>query len=466
MNERTRTAPTLPTTTLPTSALTDPLVGIVRRLVDVAPVPRLPAAYTAVTAEVADARRLGRWPADRVSLGTTFSDFDGARAAAVGEAVERYCGNRVPPGLRVASADELRAAGEDRFGPEELSWFAGWQHEAPGWPYRPFTGDLPITWVAGREHDGGRCWLPASWVYLNYHSGRRRAEPWLHHLNYAGIATGTDGPNAERRGLLELVERDALELWWHLGGPGRGIDVASVPGLVTALGGSPLAVHLVEWPTEHPVACVAAVVVDEVTGIVAGGGAARFDPGEAATKAVLEALHTWVFTQGLLDSDGWVFSAVEAGVLARGLYLPHRADRRYLDDAGGPGFAAVRDLGAQVQVWLDPRVQDRHLARFTEPAEQHGLDRAPAGDLAALRASLRRAGARVVHVDLTTDDVGHTPLRVVRTCATGLVPNAPAAFRYLGLPRWREAAAARGWAPGTDPDRGPDGLTLVPPPLL
>ncbi|OZM75440.1 YcaO-like family protein [Pseudonocardia sp. MH-G8] len=451
-----------------TDLLVDPLVGIVRRLVDVAPLPGLPASYTAVTAEVADARRLGVWPADRVSLGTTFGDVDGARAAAVGEAVERYCGNRVPPGLRVATPAELAAAGERLLGPEDLPFFAPWQHRtaegAPPWPYRPFTADTAIAWVPGVE-DGHRCWLPASYTYLNYHCGERRAEPRLHHLNYAGVATGTDRTDALRRGLLELVERDALELWWHLGGPSRGIDPDRVPGLAAALAGSRLQAHLVELPTEYPVSCVAAVVVDPATGIVAGGGAARFDPAEAATKAVLEAVHTWVFTQGLLEPDGWVFAAIEAGVLARGLYLPHRDDRHHLDDAG-PGFAAVRDLGAQVQVWLDPRVQAAHLHRFTDPAEQAELPDGPVGDLPALRAALRRAGNRVVYADLTTPDVACTSLRVVRVCATGLVPNAPAAFRYLGLTRWREAAAARGWAPGVDPATGPGGILLVPPPFL
>ncbi|MFC5996325.1 YcaO-like family protein [Pseudonocardia hispaniensis] len=449
---------------LPVEALIDPMVGIVRRLVDVAPVPGVPPAYTAITAEVADARRLGTWPADRVSLGTTFGDRDGARAAALGEAVERYCGNRVPPGLRVATAARLRAEGRRLFGPEDLPFFAGWQH-TEDFPYQPFTDETPIAWVHASEDGGDGCWLPASWVYLNYHSGARRSEPRLHHLNYAGIATGTDADDAFRRALLELVERDALELWWHLGGPSVGIAVDSVPGLATVLAGSRLRVHLVELPTEHPVSCVAAVVVDPETGVVGGGGAARFDPAEAARKAVLEAVHTWVFTQGLLDPDGWVFAAIDAGVLARGLYLQHRGDRRYRDDAG-PGYARVRDLGAQVQVWLDPRVQEALLPRFTAPARVRTLPVAPAGDLPALRASLAAAGCRIAHVDLTTPDVAATALRVVRVCATGLVPNAPAAFRYLGLPRWREAAAARGWAAGADPAVGPDGLEPAPPPFL
>ncbi|CCH30606.1 YcaO-like family protein [Actinosynnema sp. NPDC047251] len=415
--------------------LVDPLTGIVRRLVDVEAVPGAPRRYRAVTAEVADARRLGAWPADRVSLGTTFGDVDAARAAAVGEAVERYCGNRVAPGLRRASADELKAAGIPHFGPADLPFFTARQHATRGFPYRPFTGDVPIAWVEGEE-SGEICLLPASWAYLNYHSGERRTEPRLHHLNYAGIATGVSTEDAFTRALLELVERDALERWWHLGAPTTGIAVDDVPGLAAELADCPLEVHLVELPTEHPVSCVGAVVVDRTTGIVAGGGAARFDPVEACTKAVLEAVHTWIFTQGLLEADGWVFRSIEAGILARGLYLPHRADRRYRDDAGAE-YAEVRDLGAQVQVWLDPRVQAELLPRFTRPERMTRPQ--TRGDLPALRESL--AGNRIATVDLTTEDVAEAGLRVVRVCATGLVPNAPAAFRYLGLPRWGDPAS-------------------------
>ncbi|MCK2237554.1 MULTISPECIES: YcaO-like family protein [unclassified Crossiella] len=453
---------------LPPETMVDPLTGIVRRLVDVAPVPGLPHRYRGVTAEVSDARRLGAWPADRVSLGTTFGDVEGARVAALGEAVERYCGNRLPPlddpRLRRTTAAALAAEGHRHFGPADLPFFAPWQHREPGFPYQEFTPDTELLWTRGEE-DGDPCWLPASWVYLNYFTGERRREPRLHHLNYAGIATGADAPDAHRRGLLELLERDALELWWHLGAPTRGIALDSVPGLAADLTGTRLKIHLVELPTEHPVACVAAVAIDEETGIVAGGGAARFDPAEACAKAAMEAIHTWVFTLGLLEPDGWVFDTIKAGILAKGLYLDHRPDRHYRDNAG-PHFARVRDLGAQPQIWLDPRTQESLLHRFTNPTTQVTAADLPTGTFPELQESLRAQGCRVATVDLTTPDVAETPWRVLRVAATGLIPNAPAAFRYLGLPRWREAQRARDWAPTANPLTGPEGLVLDPPPFL
>ncbi|MFH8371569.1 YcaO-like family protein [Streptomyces sp. NPDC018031] len=447
-------------------ALVDPVCGLIR---GVEPVPHptgAPPRYTAMTADVSDARRFGAWPADRVSLGTTFGDPAGARTAAIAEAVERYCGNRLPPAghpaaPRRATAAELTAAGHTVYGPGDLPAYASWQYTRPGFPYRPLTPDTPALWARGTE-DGADCWAPVALTHLNWRQGALRSLPRTHHLNYAGIATGQGLDDAVDRALLEVVERDALELWWHLDGPARGVDPADVPGLTADLAGSELAVWIVEMPSELA-PCMAALVHDPRRGIHAAGFACRYDPADAARKAVLEAVHTWVFTQGAVEADGWVFRAVEAGMLARGLYLDHRPDRRYLDDCG-EDFAAVRDLGAHVQVWLDPRMA-RYARRFTHPA----LGTVPLADIpsatpGALRARLAAGGHRVITFDLTTEDVAETPLRVARVLVSGLVPNQPAAFAYLGCPRFAEAALDRGWR--TEAPVLPGDFTLAPPPHM
>ncbi|MFJ8233577.1 YcaO-like family protein [Streptomyces sp. NPDC094448] len=451
---------------LPIGHLTDPVCGIVR---DVRPVPHpagAPPRYTAMTAEVSDARRFGAWPADRVSLGTTFGDPEGARIAAVAEAVERYCGNRLPPpghprAPRRATAAGLTAEGHRVYGTGEVPAYADWQYARPGFPYRPLTPDTPALWTRADEN-GEPCWVPVALSHLNWRQGPLRDLPRTHHLNYAGIATGRGLDDAAERGLLETVERDALELWWHLEGPTRGIDLDSVPGLAADLAGCALEISAVELPSEFA-PCAAALVHDPARGLYAAGFACRYDPAEAVRKAVLEAVHTWVFTQGATDPDGWVFRAVDAGLLARGLYFDHRADRRYLDDCGDD-FAAVRDLGAQVQVWLDPRTAPL-ARRFTRPAlGTVPVTDIPAGDPGRLRAALAERGHRVLTVDLTTEDVARTELRVARTLVTGLIPNAPAAFAYFGSPRFATAAVERGWR--AEPPTRASHFTLVPPPHM
>jgi ribosomal protein S12 methylthiotransferase accessory factor len=442
--------------------IVDPYAGIIRALHPVERLDAMPQRYVGLTAEIADTRTHGNWPSDLVSLGTTFGDPAGARIAAIGEAVERYCGNYVPDNLVRATPKELRGSGVRHLGPSELNFFAAWQLETPAFPFERFTQDTPIAWCEGLGDDGRPTLVPASFVYLNWRTGRRKRDPWVHHLNYAGIATGAGLDDAATRGVLELVERDSLSLWWHLNLPARGIDLDSVPGLIEDLGDTRLRCHLLELPAYFGVPVVAAVIHDPELGIVAGGFSAKIDPVETARKAVLEAIHSWVFTRGLIDPDGWVFGSMDAGVLSRGLYLEHRVDRGYLDSAGVRS-EHVRDLGAQAQVWLDPRTQKALLPRFTEPSTTVGIHELPTGDAATLKTRLRAAGHNIVVCDITTPDVALTPLRVARVCAGGLIPNAPAAFPYFGLPRWREVAQVA--SPGRDPD-DPDSLLLVPPPSL
>lgn len=457
-------------TVLDAEDLVDPVTGVIRRVKEVLRPERAPHRYTSLTAEVADARHLGDWPADRVSLGTTWGDPAGARIAAIAEGVERYCGNFVPADLdpreyRVGTARELAAAGLPVVGTHELPRWRPAQLRRDDFPYVALDEDVPTLWSRCRElvdEDSWQpLWMPHSLVGLNWRQARFRHLPRVHHLNYAGIATGQGAADAHDRGLLEVVERDALEVWWHHGGPAHGVDLDSVPGLREDLAGAPLDVHVVRMPTELAPA-MAALVRDRETGVHAAGFSAATDPVRAVRKAVLEAVHTWIYTLGCVEADGWVFEAVRAGLMAPGLYLEHRADRRYLDSAG-PRFERVRDLGAHVQVWLDPRVHAL-ASRFTQPAlGTTSVAEVQPTSAERVRGLLRAGGHRVVTRDLTTRDVAHTPLSVVRTVVTGLVPNAPAAFRYLGMPRFAEAAAARGWNPA-DPDADP--LVLCPPPHM
>lgn len=451
---------------LPLTHLVDVETGLIRRVKTVRTPARAPHRYVSMTAEVADARALGDWPADRVSLGTTFVDAEQAWTAAVAEGVERYCGNFLPAHLdpfqhRVATRRDLLAHGLAVLGLDELPRFAPWQL-TDDFPYINLSEDTPTLWARCQERAGGEVWAPASLVHLNWRQRRFRHLPRVHHLNYAGIATGQGHQDARDRAVLEVVERDALEVWWHLDGPTRGIDLASVPGLAQDLAGCDLQVWLVQMPSEFA-PCVGALVHDKTTGLFAAGFACKLDPADAARKAVLEAVHTWIYSQGVQDADGWVFQAVDAGLMATGLTLDHRADLRYLDDVGDH-FARVRDLGAHVQVWLDPRTH--YLARrFTHPADGtvDVTDLTPT-TMQEVYARLAAGGHRVISRDLTTSDVAQTTLRVQRVLVTGLVPNAPAAFSYFGCERFQDAAHDRGWPRGRT-DR-PGELTLVPAPHM
>lgn len=447
---------TIPTA-LPMTHLVDPHCGVVRAVRDFARLPGLPEKFISCVADVADTRRFADWPTDRIAAGTAFGDREVAWSAAVGEAVERYCGNNVPPDLPVATSRQLTDAGVDHTPPAELPAFHRAQFDRPGFPYLPFTADAPVRWATGRLPDGAPIRVPAGLVYLNYHRGPRRDDPRTHHLNYTGIATGVGPADATDRGLAECLERDAMTTWWLLDRGGTPVDPDSVPGLRADLSGCPFDLRLVALPSDFGPAVIGALVVDRANAIPAAGFSANVDPVRAVRKAVLEALQVWIATHGLLEPDGPSRRAVAAGIFHPRAYLPHRPERDYLTVAGDH-FGNVRDLAAQTQLWLDRRLHP--LAdRFTGRGPAIPVDAVPTSGWAETRQRLAAAGHRVITVDVTTPDVAETGLTVMRVLVTGLQPNSPAAFPYLGTQRLARLAAAAG-----RPAPAPWTVTLAPPP--
>jgi ribosomal protein S12 methylthiotransferase accessory factor len=133
-----------------------------------------------------------------------------ARAAAVGEAVERYSGVYVPSErLQRTTARELGGAAVD---PSRFALFHPSQFGIHRFPLVPFTADTVTTFVEGMSLvDGSLAYLPAELVYL------RRPSADLAPIGYAtssGLACGASFPEAVLGALLELVERDAVMLAW------------------------------------------------------------------------------------------------------------------------------------------------------------------------------------------------------------------------------------------------------------
>lgn len=427
-------------------ALVDPLCGLVRELVRNASDLDQPEAYVSYTADVADMRQHGPWPNDPVALGTTFADEQGARQAALGEAVERYCGNFVPAGLPRASFDDWCRRGEPAVDPAQLVLYSARQHARPDFPFVPFGRDLPVLWTRGVELPDERpVWVPASLVYLNYNGGPRRAEPRTNFLNYAGIACGTSAADARERALLELIERDAVTLWWQSGAACEGLEWRDDHALQAQLAGPRRAdfdYRLVRLPSPFGVPVVGALLTDRRDRLVAFGTAARSQARLAAIKALLEAIHVRVYSVGLLHPEGSIWKAIRAGLLNAAVYRPHRADRRYLDDYR-PDFGDVVDLGTHAQLYLDERLHPL-LARILEPPTSRPLASIAPAPVDGCASSLRVAGYSPVAVDLTTPDVRACGFHVARVLVPGLYPNAPAAFPYLGGRRLYEQPCTRG----------------------
>jgi ribosomal protein S12 methylthiotransferase accessory factor len=403
-----------------------PLVGIVSTVVR--------------TTYAPDDARLAHWacavnPAGR-TLGSRAVDYGGgshadgerARAAALGEAVERYAAAYVPTErLVLTTAGELGGAAVD---PTRFALFHPRQLAAPGFPFEPYTASTLLHFVDGFSlTDGSTAFLPAQLVYLGPtpHGGARIGYP-----TSSGLACGATFDEAVLAGLLELVERDAVMIAWA----GR----LSLP-LLDWHGDA----ELVELEQRYfspsrlrysvldgsgflgvPVAIAVLHGADgQRTALSLGGGCAP-SVGEAWAKALAEAfsVHRWLSTKaaqqpGLRPPEPQHISSFDDHMLF------------YADPANA-------DLAAFL---------DASPARTPVPAVP-AIDAAtPRAALDDVLARLARQGISAYAVDVTSPDVAELGLHVARVVAPELCPlDVLQAARYLGGPRLYHAAHGAGLA--------------------
>jgi ribosomal protein S12 methylthiotransferase accessory factor len=432
-------------------ALVDPRTGVVnntKRFIHHADVPRR---LISVHAHVSHMRRLCPWKTDAATAGTSFDSEDLARAAAIGEAAERYCGNIIQPELlRTGSWNEIVDGGEHALDPQELVLFSDAQYASPGFPFTRFTRDLDTHWVRGRSLTRDRdAWLPASLSYGNWYNGDYEGTPPMSNLYFAGLAAGPDLDFAIVSALQEIVERHATMVWWANAQPLP--SIREFPAEMAALwDGAPTEAGQRAWlvplPNEFGIPVMAGIVEHTADRLFTAGFAARSDPRQAALKAWAEALTLQDGARNLDRPNGGYRQAIARGEVPGAFLADWREDRRYLDDYR-PDFRDVVDLMAQLQIYLDPRATERVRPWVDTPAglRLENIAPMPDGTLRGYAETFASRGYEIFYADLTTPDVASTGMRVVRVFVPGLVGNFSAAFPYQGKGRLRDAAVELGW---------------------
>jgi ribosomal protein S12 methylthiotransferase accessory factor len=435
----------------------DDRTGIVTRIIDLEFPPQAPPDIAGLVATAADLVRIGPWPNSIVNGSVAIGrPVEQMRAAAVGEAVERYCGSLpLLAGTRFATYNELRAAGEQAVDPRSLVLFAPEHYREPGFPFVPFSRDLRVRWARGisTSRGGEPTWVPASVVWTNYHVGERAAETPVNPPLFAGVAAGRSVPDAACAALEEILERHAVMVWWM---HGQRLPLVGTP---TAQPGRwPHWSLLVRNIFNLPV--IATVVRDPVLDLACVGSALRPNVAECTAKSLAEGASNMVCNADLLDPDGAFWSAVRSGEKDMGYLKPYRADRRYLDSFAAD-FRDVGDLEAQLQVHCDPRATAQAL-RILEPdgvADLAGLHQDFPRTLDGYRRIIEPLGYQVVVVDLTTPDVAHAGYHVVRVVVPGLVSNFGAGFPLTGNGAIGRDGPLLGWR---ETPLEPSGMTLLP----
>lgn len=156
-----------------------------------------------------------------------------------------------------------------------------------------------IGWTpASSLMSGRRVELPAASLFLEYESD----EPLYCETDTNGCAAGPDAGGALSNALLEVIERDALAIWWYgqIHRPtldARQMDDGALVPLVEALESRSQTISLFLITTDIAVPVVAAVIADREGRHVYLGASARHCPHEASRKAMEEAARHFFWEQ-------------------------------------------------------------------------------------------------------------------------------------------------------------------------
>lgn len=432
-----------------TDDLLDPVTGLVLRTRDIRHDDTVPPSLVTKQCDVADIRAVSPWANNILCQGSSFGDAEGAARAALGESVERYCGNILDTlPVTLGSYDELRRRGVPALDPDELVLYSPQQYATPGFPFVALTRQTRVHWVPGRSLTRGvEVLVPASMVYVNWYAAGYSSSPITNFCAFAGIAAGPDEDFAVMSGIEEVVERHATMAWWINGHPLPGVEV---PPELDALWHGTDVTHqrssLIHLDNNFDIPVVAAVVHDDTDRIVNVGFSARPTFSEAAAKAWTEALTLQEGSRDLLKMDGLHWGVMASGELNGRAFKPWRQDRRYLEDFR-TDMRDCDDLMVQQQVYLDPRAGQRtsHLLEPPTRRAVRAIGSLPDRSAQTYRAAVERAGHEVIVVDLTTPDIASTGMSVVRVLVPGTIGNAPAAFPFLGRRRVQDLAVELGW---------------------
>ena len=350
-----------------------------------------------------------------------------ARAAAIGEAVERYSASFADPGqVVVATAREL---GRRAVEPARFALFSERQYGTPGFPYVRFDRDTRLAWIEGRALPGGEpAWLPVQLVHLVSPGD----EPPICRATSSGLACHGSAAEATLSALLELLERDAFMLTWKARLSWPLLDWSGDEQLVEwerrFLRPTGLRAHAVDMSAVWDVPCCAAIVRSSVPGSapLGVGAAAGLTAGRALTKALDEAtrVRTWAKALRGFDPSG--------------------------ESTPSPG--TIRDFDDHIRFYADPRNAGRVAFLDASLARLH-VDRIrPLRGATAeegIEAICRRLARRLTSayaVDVTSPDIRDAGLTVMRVVAPELCAlDVEHAAQLLGGTRLYEEPARLGF---------------------
>ena len=328
-----------------------------------------------------------------------------AQAAAVGEAVERYCAYHWDPRRTfLARWEQVQVAA---LSPADCTLYSDEQYTRPDWRYHRWSPEEEVTWLHGVELPERRqIAVPASLVYLVYPVPRE--EDFSAPASSNGLAAGPSLEAAILSALYELIERDALLITWMNRLPAVEIEFSGSNGVSAAIArryarfGVELRAFLMRTDLPASVVMAAALDSDPRRPATLIGMGCHLDPAVALEKAVFELCQARPSeARRYVDSPP-------------GQRLQRYEDVRELEDH--PAFLGLPERRKEFEfLWSggEKARLDDLPNRARGPAE---------ADLAVSVEALRELERRVAYVDLTAFDIAPSGYRVARALATELQP--------------------------------------------
>jgi ribosomal protein S12 methylthiotransferase accessory factor len=317
---------------------------------------------------------------------------------AVGEAVERCLGHLIGND-RITIARERDLEGCVA-APSDFILFDEGQYADPGFRFRRYDPDQPISWVAGRDlATGALTWVPAAFAVMGHLPAN---EHDLLDLAYSsGMAAGPNEEAAILSALLEYVERDGVMTFWQGKIPPPEIDLSTIRTSAAdpyqSLAANPLVtIRAFDITTDLGIPSILTVIRPKHRGGVALGAAARPTQRMALEKSLVEAYHTF----------NWVID------LERGGYDP-------------PTLEGIKEFRHHVDYWRRPEaapVLDRYLAQAV-PASLPDMERderSVADRLADMVRKIGTSGYRAIHIPFDFDLLQDAGLSIARVIVPGL----------------------------------------------
>ncbi len=369
----------------------------------------------------------GAQPMPASGKGQSLAD---ALGSSCGEFVERYAATREMMrarrrgAIRLASARALRREGYRVVGADVFQFFAPAQYSAPGFPFVPFSDDVPVGWVEVQEVGSGPAWIPAVLVFMGYREAEGEAR--IAYPTTGGLCFVPSGADGIQTAVLEVIERDAINLCWTSGVRAVRLENSARSSRYRVIRRGSSVLAFIPWTDVPYVRIVHAQYYDpEGPLFLAGGGVAR-STWQATGKALLEIKQCAHATQYLRGLD---VPIARGGVRDFFDVIPFYSDRRRM--------AVLRERMEEVLIG--------DVVELQGPGRAEGASRRSTFSDKEWSDVLGSIGP-VYALEMDVGDLG-VPGSVIRCVVPGItmagVPNLP----FLGHDRYY---AARQLADGMD----------------